>query len=52
MKEGTTIAVDAAKSVFEIAVSMRAGRVADRYGLSRGESLPNDRSVWRGTRRT
>jgi transposase len=33
----TTIAVDLAKSVFEVAVSQRAGRVERRHRLSRGQ---------------
>jgi transposase len=33
----TTIAVDLAKSVFEVAVSERVGRVAERQRLSRGQ---------------
>lgn len=33
----TTIAVDVAKSVFEVAVSQRPGRVAERRRLSRGQ---------------
>jgi transposase len=33
----TTIAVDLAKSVFEVAVSRRPGKVAERYRLSRGQ---------------
>jgi transposase len=33
----TTIAVDLAKSVFEVAVSGRPGRVAERYRFSRGQ---------------
>lgn len=33
----TTIAVDVAKSVFEVALSHRAGRVAKRHRLSRGQ---------------
>ena len=33
----TTIAVDLAKSVFEVAVSQRPGRVAERRRLSRGQ---------------
>ena len=33
----TTIAVDLAKSVFEVAVSRRAGKVAERHRLSRGQ---------------
>ncbi len=33
----TTIAVDLAKSVFEVAVSQRPGRVAERHRLSRGQ---------------
>jgi transposase len=32
----TTIAVDLAKSVFEVAVSLRPGKVAERHRLSRG----------------
>lgn len=35
----TTIAVDLAKSVFEIAVSRQAGRVSERHRLSRGTFL-------------
>ncbi len=35
----TTIAVDLAKSVFEIAVSDRAGRVSEQHRLSRGAFL-------------
>ena len=37
--EHTTIAVDIAKSVFEIAVSDRPGRVRERHRLSRGAFL-------------
>jgi transposase len=33
----TTIAVDVAKSVFEVAVSERAGRVRERHRLSRAQ---------------
>jgi len=33
----TTIAVDLAKSVFEVAVSQQAGRVAERHRFSRGQ---------------
>jgi transposase len=33
----TTIAVDLAKSVFEVAVSQRPGRVSERHRLSRGQ---------------
>jgi transposase len=33
----TTIAVDLAKSVFEVAVSRQAGRVSERHRLSRGQ---------------
>jgi len=33
----TTIAVDLAKSVFEVAVSQRAGKVGVRRRLSRGQ---------------
>jgi hypothetical protein len=33
----TTIAVDLAKSVFEVAVSRRPGRVSERHRLSRGK---------------
>jgi transposase len=36
----TTIAVDLAKSVFEIAVSERPGRVGERRRLNRGALLP------------
>lgn len=35
--ESTTIAVDLAKSVFEVAVSERPGKVAERHRLSRGQ---------------
>ncbi len=35
--QSTTIAVDLAKSVFEVAVSDRPGRVAERHRLSRGQ---------------
>jgi transposase len=35
--ESTTIAVDLAKSVFEVAVSQRPGKVAERHRLSRGQ---------------
>jgi len=35
--QSTTIAVDLAKSVFEVAVSERPGRVAERHRLSRGQ---------------
>ena len=35
--KNTTIAVDLAKSVFEIAVSRRPGKVAERRRLSRGQ---------------
>jgi hypothetical protein len=35
--DSTTIAVDLAKSVFEVAVSRRAGQVAGRHRLSRGQ---------------
>jgi hypothetical protein len=34
----TTIAVDAAKPVFEVAISTRPGRVAERHRLSRTQS--------------
>jgi len=37
--ENTTVAVDLAKSVFEIAVSRRPGRVSQRHRLSRGALL-------------
>jgi transposase len=37
--ETTTVAVDLAKSVFEVAVSPRAGRVSDRQRLSRAQLL-------------
>lgn len=37
--DNTTVAVDLAKSVFELAVSPRPGRVSERYRLSRGELL-------------
>jgi transposase len=37
--ERTCIAVDLAKSVFEIAVSTRPGRVAERHRLSRAQLL-------------
>src|SRR5215472_16395565 len=33
----TTIAVDLAKSVFEVAVSLRPGKVSERRRLSRGQ---------------
>lgn len=36
----TTIAIDLAKSVFEVAVSDRPGRVAERHRLSRSRLLP------------
>lgn len=39
MTDNTTIAVDLAKSVFELAVSPRPGRVAERHRLGRGELL-------------
>ena len=39
MKKGTTIAVDVAKTVFEIAVSVRPGRVLSRHRLQRSEVL-------------
>ena len=39
MAERTTIAVDLAKSVFEIAVSSRPGRVAERHRLSRSQLM-------------
>ncbi len=39
MSENTTVAVDLAKSVFELAVSPRPGHVAERHRLSRGELL-------------
>jgi len=35
--QSTTIAVDLAKSVFEVAVSQRPGKVAERHRLSRGQ---------------
>ena len=35
----TTIAVDLAKSVFEVAASERAGHVSERYRLSRAQFL-------------
>ena len=35
--QDTTIAVDVAKSVFEVAVSQRPGKVAERQRLSRGQ---------------
>jgi transposase len=35
--QDTTIAVDLAKSVFEVAVSQRPGKVAERKRLSRGQ---------------
>jgi len=38
--EDTTIAVDLAKCVFEIAVSRRPGKVAERHRLSRDAFLP------------
>jgi transposase len=38
--ERTTIAVDLAKSVFEIAVSSRPGRVTERHRLSRSQLPP------------
>lgn len=38
--ENTTVAVDLAKSVFEIAVSPRPGRVSRRHRLSRAQLLP------------
>jgi len=34
--QDTTIAIDVAKSVFEVAVSPRPGHVAERHRLSRG----------------
>ena len=40
MDKDTTVAVDLAKSVFEIAVSPRPGRVSERHRLSRGALLP------------
>lgn len=40
MKHPTTIAVDLAKSVFEIAVSERPGRVCRRRRLSRAQMIP------------
>ncbi len=39
MEKDTTVAVDLAKSVFEIAVSTRLGRVASRHRLSRDALL-------------
>ncbi len=39
MDKDTTVAVDLAKSVFEIAVSPRPGRVSERHRLSRGALL-------------
>ena len=39
MTENTTVAVDLAKSVFEIAVSPRAGRISERHRLSRAALL-------------
>ena len=39
MNKSTTIAVDLAKSVFEVAVSERPGRVTERHRLSRGGFL-------------
>ena len=35
--QGTTIAVDLAKSVFEVAVSKRPGKMSERRRLSRGQ---------------
>ena len=35
--QSTTIAVDLAKSMFEVAVSQRPGKVAERHRLSRGQ---------------
>ena len=40
MAKDTTIAVDLAKSVFEIAVSRVPGKVAERHRLSRTKFLP------------
>lgn len=40
MKENTTIAVDLAKNVFEIAVSHQPGRVSERHRLSRSHLAP------------
>ena len=40
MRKSTTIAVDLAKSVFEVAVSDRPGRVGERQRLSRAALLP------------
>lgn len=37
--DSTTIAVDLAKSVFEVAVSQRPGKVSERHRLSRGQFL-------------
>jgi transposase len=35
--QSTTIAVDLAKSMFEVAVSQRPGKVAERHRLSRAQ---------------
>ena len=40
MKKATTIAVDVAQAVLEVAVSHRPGQVASRHRLQRGEVLP------------
>ena len=40
MKKDTTIAVDIAKNVFEIAVSAQPGRVSERKRCSRSQMLP------------
>lgn len=40
MEKGTTIAVDVAQSVLEVAVSLRPGRVSARHRLQRSEVLP------------
>jgi transposase len=40
VKKATTIAVDVAQAVLEIAVSLRPGQVSARHRLQRGEVLP------------
>jgi hypothetical protein len=38
--QSTTIAVDLAKNVFEIAISRQPGKVAERHRVSRARLLP------------
>ena len=42
----TTIAIDVAKSVFEVAVSSRPGHVRARYRLSRDGFIEEDGEIW------